>query len=194
MKIPFLSTTTAIACLASSTEAQIGTRRNLIDSSIVEETIVISPSTRSTAVKDTNSVGGVATSTATVTTSLQTQDATKEQHLEAEQQTEQPIPLPSFDKVMHKDAPSHGMYAKIGQTRSFCARHNHFGPNSGCEQHHASLRGRQIDGRKDATTNSGKKDSPSYLQQHVPEAHLQDQNEVNNYKRNKKQDQYFDRK
>jgi hypothetical protein len=125
---------------------------------------------------------------ATATTSVETQEATREQILKQEEQDqtgveseqEQPKPLPSFDQVMHKDAPSHGMYVEGGsdRVRSFCARHNHLGPNSGCEQHHASLRGGHVGRVEDATNSStGGDERKSYLQHHVDEAQLRHQNQ-----------------
>lgn len=225
MKIGFVSTTTmAIACLASPTDARIGSRRNLVDSSTVGKYFVDSAGTGAMTDMDTTLIEGVATTAmTTATTSSQMQEqATREQqhHLVEEEQEQQqqqqqaaeendqgqdqpPKPLPSFDQVMHKDAPSHGMYAEGGpnKTRSFCARHNHLGPNSGCEQHPASLQGSRVGKGKDdtiATTNTnGEKDSSSFLQHHVFEAQSQHRNRDHQQHQRQKQqerEQYFDGK
>lgn len=174
----FIRTTMAITCLASSAEARIGTSRNLAESSNIGHAFTDSAVTRPMEV-----IEGVASAT----TSVETQEATREQILKQEEQDqtgmeseeEQPKPLPSFDQVMHKDTPSHGMYVEGGsdRVRSFCARHNHLGPNSGCEQHHASLRGGHVGRVEDATSSSaGGGEQNSYLQQHVNEAQLRYKN------------------
>lgn len=181
MKIGFVSTTVAIACLASSTEARIGTSRNLVDKNAVEGAFLDSNSIDSRSAKKVNLIEGVVT--ASVSTSSQTQEATKEQHLDDQQNTSEEVnqedqkELPSFDEVMHKDAPKHGTYVEGGSNRMdpFCARHNHFGPNSGCDQHHASLRGGGVGRKKDAAKTGGDESSTTILQHHVHEAQLQHQ-------------------
>ena len=138
MKIGFVSTTISIVCLASSTEARLASR-NLVGVNTVEGTHV--DPTDDEALFALN-------------------------HSEDEEDTpekihdEQPKALPSFDQVMHEDAPKHGMYVEGGsdRIRSFCARHNHFGPNSGCEQHQASLRGSRVRKEKVAIDTNGHKD------------------------------------
>lgn len=183
MKIGLVSTTVAIACLASSAEARIGTSRNLVDKNTVEGAILDSAGTNIRGVVKIDLIKGVAT--ASVSTSSQKQEtATKEQHLEdkdnasQEVSQEDPKALPSFDQVMHKDdTPKHGVYVEGGSNRmdSFCARHNHFGPNSGCEQHHASLRGGRVGRGKVTAKTSEDSNSESYLQKHVHEAQSQHQ-------------------
>ncbi len=163
MKIGFVSTTISIACLASSTEARLGASRNLVDKNVVEGTFVDSTRAGAVGVKNFDVTEGVATASGSA--SSKTQESIDEHHSQDEQDTtkknseEQPKALPSFDKVMHEDAPKHGMYVEGGsdRIRSFCARHNHFGPNSGCEQHQASLRGSRVGkGKAGSNTNSDK--------------------------------------
>lgn len=162
MKLGFVSTTVSIACLASATEARFGASRNLAGKNIVQGAFVDSITTDSVGLKNLNATERLAE--VSMPTSSTTQEATEEHQMEDEQDTtgkvnkEQPKPLPSYDQVMHKDAPKHGTYVEggAGRVRSFCARHNHFGPNSGCEQHQASLRGSRT--RKTTNTGSSGKD------------------------------------
>eukprot|EP00531_Pseudo-nitzschia_arenysensis_P016641 CAMPEP_0116134920 /NCGR_PEP_ID=MMETSP0329-20121206/10915_1 /TAXON_ID=697910 /ORGANISM="Pseudo-nitzschia arenysensis, Strain B593" /LENGTH=164 /DNA_ID=CAMNT_0003629687 /DNA_START=80 /DNA_END=574 /DNA_ORIENTATION=- len=157
MKLGFVSTTVSIAFLASATEARFGASRNLVDKNFVQGAFVDSTITEGVGLENFNVTEG--TAEATVSKSSTSQEATEDHHLGGEQDAtekiyeEQPKPLPSYDQVMHKDAPKHGTYVEGGsdRIRSFCARHNHFGPNSGCEQHQASLRG----SRTGKTTNTG---------------------------------------
>ena len=155
MKIGFVPTTVAIACLASSAQARIGTSRNLVGTNAAEDVLL---DTTSTGVRNVAKI-----------------DLSEEIITVAEQDTikvnqEISKPLPSFDQVMHVDAPKHGKYVKErpGRMDSFCARHNHFGPD--CKQHHTSLRGGRKPNEKIATNVSGDEEPKSYLQEHLHEA------------------------
>ena len=154
IKIPVIALT--VSSLSFSTEARIGIQRNLVGTSADVESSVDS-----------------GTISVLKKTSLQVSEQEEEKlpanAVEANDQ-DRPKPLPSFDVVMHQDAPSHGMYVEGGSARmrSFCARHNHLGSNSGCEQHQ-SLRGSRV---KESTKSSGEKVPESYLQKRVNEAKL----------------------
>lgn len=156
MKIRFVPTTLAIACLASSSEARIGESRNLVGTNAVED--VLLETTRAGA-KDV------------VKINLREGDLKVD-----EQDTTEPVnqelskPLPSFDQAMHVDAPKHGKYVRErpGRMDSFCARHNHFGPD--CKQHRASLRGKMGRNKEVSTHATGAEEPKSYLQEHVHEA------------------------
>lgn len=149
MKIGFVSTTLAIACLASSSEARIGASRNLVGTNTVEDVLL---ETTRAGVKDV------------VKIKVDEQDTTEGVNQELAK------PLPSFDQAMHVDAPKHGKYVRErpGRMESFCARHNHFGPD--CKQHRASLRGNTGRNKEVSTHASGAEESKSHLREHVHEA------------------------
>ena len=157
MKINISVIALTVSSLSFSTEARVGIQRNLVGTSADVESSVES-----------------GTISVLKNTSLQVSEQEEEKlppanAVEANDQ-DRPKPLPSLDVVMHQDAPSHGMYVEGGSARmrSFCARHNHLGSNSGCEQHQ-SLRGSRV---KEATKSSGEKVPASYLQKRVNEAKL----------------------
>ncbi len=156
MKIGFVPATLAISCLASSSEARIGTIRNLVGTNAVEDVLLETTSTGVRDVAKINLSEGVLKVDEQDTSDVVNQEVSK--------------PLPSFDQVMQKDAPKHGKYVRErpGRMDSFCARHNHFGPD--CEQHHASLRGSRGRSNEVTTNASGAEEPKSYLQEHLHEA------------------------
>lgn len=166
MKIGLLPATLALYYLASSTEARIGTSRNLIERNYDEGAFIDSAETGVMRGRDSTLIQGISTSTKKEDLEEEQDDPTEEAY------PEQRKPLPSLDEVM-EDAPKHGMYVEGGADRvkSFCARHNHFGPNSGCEQH-ASLRGGRVPRENINTNTVAEGGSTSYLQQHAQAAKL----------------------